>query len=105
MHGFKFRIIAFEKLGDSTTIEEVQDLYYNGVIERNLESPPTKDTVQIPDGGFVIIRFKATNPGYWIFHCHLEDHVQSGMAMVIKVGEHDDMPPVPKNFPTCNNYF
>lgn len=27
------------------------------------------------------------------------------MALVIKVGEKSEMPPVPKNFPTCGNYL
>lgn len=43
--------------------------------------------------------------GYWLFHCHIEFHVETGMALVFKVGEHEDMAPVPKGFPRCNNYF
>lgn len=27
------------------------------------------------------------------------------MALVFKVGENDEMLPVPKNFPTCNDYI
>ncbi|KAJ8954968.1 hypothetical protein NQ318_000399 [Aromia moschata] len=42
--------------------------------------------------------------GYWIFHCHIEFHAEIGMAMVIKVGDDEQMLPVPKNFPKCGDY-
>jgi hypothetical protein len=35
----------------------------NGLIRRNLVDAPKKDTVPIPDGGYTITRFMATNPG------------------------------------------
>ena len=34
-----------------------------GLLERNLDHPPTKDSVTVPDGGYTIIRFIASNPG------------------------------------------
>lgn len=37
----------------------------------NLINPPLKDTVIVPANGYVIIRFTADNPGYWLLHCHL----------------------------------
>lgn len=43
-------------------------------------------------------------PGYWLFHCHIEYHVELGMAIVFKVGEDSDYPSPPPNFPRCNNY-
>lgn len=67
-------------------------------------NPPVKDTVTVPDGGYTIIRFEAYNPGYWLFHCHIEFHAEIGMALVVKVGDHDQMQPVPRNFPTCGDY-
>lgn len=42
--------------------------------------------------------------GYWLFHCHIEFHVEVGMATVFKIGEDWDMPPVPPSFPKCGNY-
>lgn len=71
---------------------------------RNLKDPPFKDTVTVPDGGYTIVRFKADNPGYWLFHCHIEFHAEIGMALVFKVGEHENMAEVPNNFPTCGNF-
>ncbi|KAG5870500.1 hypothetical protein JTB14_006832 [Gonioctena quinquepunctata] len=108
--GFRFhwiqllRVVAMEKLGENVTVEEVQKRDDAGLIERNLINAPLKDTVTVPDGGYTIIRFHATNPGYWILHCHLEFHAEMGMAMLFQVGEKSDMLPVPDNFPTCGDY-
>lgn len=59
----------------------------------------------MPDGGYTIVRFVADNPGYWLFHCHIEFHSEVGMSIVFKVGEHEQMPPVPRNFPQCGSYM
>ncbi|CAF3272177.1 unnamed protein product [Rotaria sp. Silwood2] len=46
-----------------------------------------KDTVQVPKGGFMRIRFRATNPGVWLFHCHTEPHLDRGMAVMLHIAE------------------
>ena len=43
--------------------------------------------------------------GFWFFHCHIEFHVEIGMAVIIQVGDKDDMPPTPKGFPKCGNWY
>lgn len=37
-------------------------------------------------------------------HCHVEFHSESGMALVFKVGEEQDLPSQPKNWPQCGDY-
>ncbi|EED18309.1 laccase, putative [Talaromyces stipitatus ATCC 10500] len=49
-----------------------------------------RDTVQIPRRGYAVLRFKADNPGVWLFHCHVMWHLAGGMAMVIDSGSGDD---------------
>ncbi len=44
-----------------------------------------KDTVLVPVGSRVDILLEASNPGDWISHCHILEHVESGMAMVLTV--------------------
>lgn len=105
LHGHSFRVVAQRKVGDNTTIDEVKKLDNAGNITRNLRRAPVKDTVTIPEGGYTVIRFVADNPGYWLFHCHIEFHAEIGMALVFKVGEHEDMKPVPKGFPQCGDYM
>jgi hypothetical protein len=29
-----------------------------------------KDTISLPSNGYAVIRFKASNPGFWLLHCH-----------------------------------
>jgi L-ascorbate oxidase len=95
---------------------------YNG-ITRDFTGP-LKDTVLVPGRGFTVIRFYADNPGtikmiglsslrynmirflgYWLFHCHISEHMALGMALAFKVGFHSEMKRPPTNFPRCGNYF
>ncbi|XP_062566058.1 uncharacterized protein LOC134228421 [Saccostrea cucullata] len=62
--------------------------------------PPKKDTVIVPTGGYVVIRFKADNPGAWFFHCHIDLHNTNGMAMVLLEAK-ENYPPEPENFQSC----
>lgn len=104
LHGHTFKVLAMGRLGEETTMKKVKELDAAGQIERNFDNPPTKDTVTVPDGGYTIIRFFATNPGYWLFHCHISFHVEVGMGLVFRVGDQSMVPPVPENFPRCGHW-
>ncbi|CAF1024094.1 unnamed protein product [Adineta ricciae] len=52
-----------------------------------------KDTIQLPRGGYIRIRFRAINPGVWLLHCHTEPHLDRGMAIVFHIAE-DRLPPI-----------
>ncbi|CAG2237756.1 unnamed protein product [Mytilus edulis] len=57
----------------------------------------------IPDrGAYVVIRFKADNPGLWFFHCHIDLHNTNGMGMMINESPKYHKK-VPKDFPRCKN--
>ena len=43
-----------------------------------------KDTIIVPYGGYVVIRFVVNNPGWWFLHCHIEIHQFEGMSVVLK---------------------
>lgn len=66
----------------------------------NTKFPPKKDTVIVPTGGYVVIRFKADNPGAWFFHCHIDLHNTNGMGMVLLEAK-DNYPAKPENFQSC----
>ncbi|KAJ8683445.1 hypothetical protein QAD02_019237 [Eretmocerus hayati] len=104
LHGHFFRVVSSVNLPNSTTVEQVKELDRLNMIKRNLDRAPIKDTIKAPGGGYTIVRFLADNPGYWFFHCHFEQHMMIGMALVFKVGEHEDFTPVPQGFPTCGDY-
>ncbi|KAJ1937066.1 ferroxidase fet3 [Kickxella alabastrina] len=46
-------------------------------------APSRRDTVTIPSMEYVVLRFRADNPGAWLFHCHIEWHIEGGLNMVI----------------------
>lgn len=69
----------------------------------NWNDPPQKDTIIVPTGGYVVIRFKADNPGLWFFHCHIDVHNTNGMGMMINESPKSHKP-VPKDFPRCKHY-
>ncbi|UPL02713.1 hypothetical protein LCI18_013647 [Fusarium solani-melongenae] len=41
--------------------------------------PMRRDTLVLWPAGNIVLRFKADNPGIWLFHCHIEWHVASGL--------------------------
>lgn len=45
-----------------------------------LDNPPQRDTIRVSGESFSIIRFRADNPGIWMFHCHIDWHLESGLA-------------------------
>eukprot|EP00105_Crassostrea_gigas_P026981 XP_011448154.1 PREDICTED: laccase-11 [Crassostrea gigas] len=70
----------------------------------NLQNPPLKDTVVVPRGGYVVLRFYLDNPGYWFLHCHMDAHQMEGMTLIIKEGQRIFHPKPPKRFPSCGDF-
>ena len=66
-------------------------------------STPRMDTILVPAGGYVVIQFRSDNPGYWFFHCHIQEHLLEGMAMVVAVDPLRQNPP-PDGLRTCGNF-
>lgn len=44
-----------------------------------------KDTAIVPVGGTLELLVEMTNPGKWMLHCHIAEHLSAGMAAVITV--------------------
>ena len=44
-------------------------------------NPVWKDTVLVPAGGAVDILAEWSNPGVWMLHCHIAEHLESQMMM------------------------
>ncbi|XP_076755829.1 uncharacterized protein LOC143426333 [Xylocopa sonorina] len=109
LHGYEFKLFSIGQFPNRTTVT-AEDM--NEVIQQHTErlqnggyhNPPGKDTAKIPMGGWVILRFKANNPGWWLFHCHFAWHHITGMELVVRVGEFYDLPPEPRGFPQCDNW-
>ena len=54
----------------------------NGVAQTNLV---WKDTVLVPAGEYADILLDASNPGTWMAHCHILEHIEAGMMFSFKV--------------------
>jgi FtsP/CotA-like multicopper oxidase with cupredoxin domain len=54
----------------------------DGVPMRNLS---WKDTALIPVGSTVDLLIDASNPGDWMLHCHIAEHLGAGMMMALHV--------------------
>ncbi|CAE6417896.1 unnamed protein product [Rhizoctonia solani] len=47
----------------------------------NYVNPPRHDVVRVSSTG-VILRFRTDNPGPWFVHCHIDWHLEAGLAVV-----------------------
>ncbi|EXC14800.1 hypothetical protein L484_009454 [Morus notabilis] len=96
LHGFNFFVVG---LGSGNFDPKKDPSKFN------LLDPAERNTVGVPSGGWVAIRFLADNPGVWFMHCHLEVHTSWGlkMAWVVLDGKrpHQKLPPPPSDLPKC----
>ncbi|KAI8325753.1 hypothetical protein GQ54DRAFT_254208 [Martensiomyces pterosporus] len=75
LHGHKFQIVERGFMNDTTGAHRRQ-------VPKSGYSPVQRDTVYVHKGEYVAIRFRADNPGAWLFHCHFDMHMGMGMNMV-----------------------
>ncbi len=67
--------------------------------------PVRRDVIVVPPNGFVVLRFVSDNPGVWAFHCHIDWHMASGLAMTfIEAPEvlATQVKVPPENFAACS---
>jgi iron transport multicopper oxidase len=74
LHGHHFQVL--DRPASGTGDWPGRDVNYNA-------QPPVRDTLAIMANSFAVIRFKADNPGIWLFHCHIEWHVEMGLTATI----------------------
>ncbi|KAF2187676.1 multicopper oxidase [Zopfia rhizophila CBS 207.26] len=74
LHGHDFALLAQSKADEPYDKE-------TAIIKR--DNPPRRDVALLQRGGYLVIAFKADNPGVWLMHCHIAWHASSGLAMQI----------------------
>lgn len=96
LHGFNFFAIG-KGLGNYNPNKDPKNF--------NLIDPVERNTIGVPSGGWVAIRFRADNPGVWFMHCHLEVHTTWGLKMAFLVangkGPNESILPPPHDLPKC----
>lgn len=77
LHGHSFQTIvrSNEKAGRYDSRNEVQAQYP--------DIPMRRDTILLHPEGHIVLRFRADNPGVWLFHCHIEWHVDQGLIATL----------------------
>ncbi|KAK7204384.1 putative iron transport multicopper oxidase precursor [Myxozyma melibiosi] len=80
LHGHAFQVIERSNASDSDDDFITYDASNPGIIN---EYPMRRDTLYLRPNGYFVIRFKANNPGVWFFHCHIEWHLEQGLAMTL----------------------
>jgi iron transport multicopper oxidase len=74
LHGHNFQAI-YRSEPDAGTFAEAN------IAESDFPRTPMKrDTLVVWPNGNIVLRFRADNPGVWLFHCHIEWHVASGLV-------------------------
>ncbi|EFX01899.1 iron transport multicopper oxidase fet3 precursor [Grosmannia clavigera kw1407] len=70
LHGHNFQVV-------SRSADDAGD--YNSNSPALPAIPMRRDTVSVCPNGNVVVRFRADNPGVWLFHCHIEWHMEQGL--------------------------
>ncbi|PIL27757.1 transporter [Ganoderma sinense ZZ0214-1] len=79
-HPFHLHGHQFQMVGRSTDYTS-SDPTLNPPLNESQPNPVRRDTVQVPGGESVTLRVVADNPGVWFFHCHIEWHLEVGLAV------------------------
>ncbi|KAI1662767.1 putative ferroxidase [Daldinia decipiens] len=73
LHGHQFQVLARP---ESQTGNWSADVTINDI-------PPRRDTVAVNPKSYAVFRIKAENPGVFLFHCHVEWHVEMGLSITL----------------------
>ncbi|RIB03356.1 Multicopper oxidase [Gigaspora rosea] len=72
LHGHRFFVLYNGK--NNTGIKPPHESDFN------LKDPVTRDVVTVLPNSTTVIRYNANNPGVWFLHCHIQWHLNLGMA-------------------------
>ncbi|EXJ67555.1 uncharacterized protein A1O5_09568 [Cladophialophora psammophila CBS 110553] len=74
LHGHNFQAVY-------RSAKKAGSFFSSGLGEEDFpRAPVRRDTLLLEPGGFMVLRFRADNPGVWLFHCHMEWHVETGLV-------------------------
>ena len=99
LHGHQFQVLqrGFPDTGG----------VWDGTYDANVSAYPVRrDTIMLNKNSSSVWRFRADNPGVWLFHCHIEYHITSGlMATIIEAPDHLGNLTIPKDhIAACQKY-
>ncbi len=74
---------------DFALLQQSTESYSDERFNPKFDNPPRRDVVLLPIDGFIVIGFKADNPGAWALHCHIAWHASSGLAIQVLERQED----------------
>ncbi|OTB15071.1 putative ferroxidase [Daldinia sp. EC12] len=74
LHGHQFQVVT--RPASQTGNWSAEDVSIN-------ELPPRRDTIAVNPKSYAVFRIKADNPGVFLFHCHVEWHVEMGLSITL----------------------
>lgn len=80
LHGHTFQLVARSEGTDDETNPQIYNENHHSKFP---EYPMMRDTVMVNANGYIVLRFKAENPGVWLFHCHVDWHLEQGLAITL----------------------
>lgn len=104
LHGHKFYVMDMGIFNEKMIVERILKTGIPSERRNANDKPPHKDTILIPNPGYVRLKFRADNPGFWLGHCHFDWHLAVGMAVIFQVGELDQMKKRPEGFAQCKSF-
>ncbi|KAH6646044.1 multicopper oxidase [Truncatella angustata] len=69
-------LLAAGQLGPLTDLFDPSDL-----ASLNFDNPTRRDVTMLPGLGYLVVAFRADNPGNWLLHCHIAWHVSGGLSV------------------------
>lgn len=68
--------------------------------------PLRRDTIMANIESHIVLRFRADNPGIWMFHCHIEWHIEAGLSATIVEAPEDlqDLQIPSDHLESCRKY-
>ncbi len=93
---WRFRVgstVAIQLVNDRNTLHAMaHPVHFHGqrvlVLARNGEPVPNlvwKDTLLLPAGSTALVLLELSNPGRWMVHCHIAEHLSAGMMTLMTV--------------------
>jgi FtsP/CotA-like multicopper oxidase with cupredoxin domain len=80
LHGHKFQVLETGLIEDVNERSEIRPK-----TDFSRDKLAFKDTVLLPFPGYVRLRFRANNPGFWLFHCHFDWHITIGESCICMI--------------------
>lgn len=81
LHGHAFQVLVRAPSINGGETEDDYNPWNPKKPHKFAKHPLRRDVVRVEPYSHAVLRWKADNPGVWIFHCHVEWHLTQGLAI------------------------